>query len=159
MSCLKCGVETPNPKFCSKSCSVSYNNHLKPKRQKQKRFCIECGVETTGRRKYCQNCFESKWRVKYDQRTLESLRTECGSRNSYLTLVRHHSRRCAREAGKLAQCLVCGYSIYVECCHIKAVADFPIEAMLIEVNHLDNLVGLCPNHHKELDLGLLKLSD
>lgn len=30
--CLHCKGKTDNPKFCSRSCSVAYNNALKPKR-------------------------------------------------------------------------------------------------------------------------------
>lgn len=35
MQCLWCGKETKNPKFCSRSCSASYNNHHNPKRIKK----------------------------------------------------------------------------------------------------------------------------
>jgi hypothetical protein len=50
------------------------------------------------------------------------------------------------------------YNIYVECCHIKPVKSFPSDATLKTVNALDNLIGLCANHHIELDLGLLTLA-
>jgi len=35
----------------------------------------------------------------------------------------------------------------VEIAHIKAVSEFGDSATLKEINHIDNLVGLCPNHH------------
>lgn len=46
---------------------------------------------------------------------------------------------------------------HVEIAHIRAVADFSDEDLLSEINHPDNLVGLCPNHHWEYDNGLLNL--
>jgi len=53
--CIYCNSETTNPKFCSSSCSATYNNKLKPKRVKKKRDdCIVCGTEMTqGRKKFC----------------------------------------------------------------------------------------------------------
>ena len=52
-------------------------------------------------------------------------------------------------------CRVCGYDTYVELCHIKAIGSFDKSTMLSTINAVENLNFLCPNHHKELDLGLL----
>jgi predicted restriction endonuclease len=57
------------------------------------------------------------------------------------------------------KCEFCGYPRHVECCHIREIADFPNEATLGEVNAVDNLVLLCPNHHWELDHGFLARID
>jgi len=50
------------------------------------------------------------------------------------------------------KCAICGYTKYIEVCHIipKAIkgSDDPI-----------NLIPLCPNHHKSLDYGLLNRED
>ena len=54
-------------------------------------------------------------------------------------------------------CTVCGYDKHVEVAHIKPVAEFDDSATVKEINSIDNLVGLCPNHHWEYDHGLLKL--
>ena len=43
ITCLSCGNETKNPKFCSKSCSASYNNKKFPKRKPEHK-CIDCGM-------------------------------------------------------------------------------------------------------------------
>lgn len=45
--CLNCNNETTNPSFCSRSCSVSYNNRKCPKRKKTKQYCLNCQKETT----------------------------------------------------------------------------------------------------------------
>jgi|14BtaG_2_1085337.scaffolds.fasta_scaffold00032_46 hypothetical protein len=151
--CLKCQTETKNKKFCSRSCSVSYNNSVKPKRQRTN-YC-KCGVLAPRRRKYCQTCFEKECRRDYANTTLASLRLETGSRNSYHTMVRQHARRVLENDSRLGACEVCGYIKHVEACHMRDVADFDESATLAEVNAPSNLKGLCPNHHWELDHELL----
>jgi sulfur relay (sulfurtransferase) DsrC/TusE family protein len=54
-------------------------------------------------------------------------------------------------------CQVCGYDKFIMICHIRPVADFEDDATLEEINAPNNLVALCPNHHGELDRGLLQL--
>lgn len=53
------------------------------------------------------------------------------------------------------ECAVCGYALHVECCHLIRVGDFPADALVSEINAISNLVLLCPNHHWELDRGVL----
>ena len=52
--CLHCGEETRNPKFCNNSCAASYNNTVKPKRQKQYNVCPTCG-SLHKRKKFCSD--------------------------------------------------------------------------------------------------------
>jgi hypothetical protein len=54
-------------------------------------------------------------------------------------------------------CKVCSYNKHVQVCHIKAINTFPKTALVGEVNAQSNLILLCPNHHWELDHGLLDL--
>ena len=56
-------------------------------------------------------------------------------------------------------CLICGYTFVVEAAHVQAVKDFPVDALVKEVNARANLIPLCPNHHLELDRGKLKMED
>lgn len=39
----------------------------------------------------------------------------------------------------------------------KAVSDFDDSVTIREIDSIDNLIGLCPNHHWEYDNGILKL--
>lgn len=55
------------------------------------------------------------------------------------------------------KCEVCGYSHHVEVAHIRPVSDFSDTASIREINSIDNLIGLCPNHHWEFDNGILDL--
>lgn len=57
--------------------------------------------------------------------------------------------------GLLDRCSVCGYTAHVETCHKKPIQSYPPDARLSTINHPENLIGLCPNHHWEFDKGLL----
>lgn len=54
-------------------------------------------------------------------------------------------------------CSICGYSHHIEVAHIKAVADFDDNTPVSEINSIENLIALCPNHHWEYDNGILTL--
>ena len=54
-------------------------------------------------------------------------------------------------------CKNCSYNKHVDVCHIKEVKDFTNESALEEINHKNNMVGLCKNCHWELDNGMLIL--
>lgn len=51
------------------------------------------------------------------------------------------------------KCHICSYNFHIEICHIKSVSSFPDLSKLYEINHITNLIGLCPNHHTEFDKG------
>ncbi len=154
VKCIQCGTETTNPKFCSRRCSATYHNHHRPKQTKLQRFCTGCGRASVRSSQRCRYCRKNK---DYGAMTLAELKQEAGSRNSYHTAVRQHSNIIARQQGMLTKCSVCDYHHCVECCHIKAVSSFPLSATLAEVNACANLIGLCPNHHWELDHDMLHL--
>jgi hypothetical protein len=54
-NCIKCGIETNSPKFCSRSCSTSYNNSESPKR-KLKNKCVVCDTPIKSPLKRCVLC-------------------------------------------------------------------------------------------------------
>lgn len=49
------------------------------------------------------------------------------------------------------------YDKHIEIAHIKAVADFDDGTLVSEINDINNLIALCPNHHWEYDNRLLEL--
>lgn|GEM_PF-953904 len=152
--CVQCGIDTLNPRFCSRACAATYNNHHMPKRKKDQKFCGRCGRPS---KQKCTTCRICRPLIDHDARTLSELKNVVGSRNSYSTIVHQHGRAIAENAGLLEACAVCGYSTWVDCCHINPVAKFPVTATLGEINDKRNLVGLCKNHHWELDHGFLML--
>lgn len=150
--CLHCLTPTENAKFCSRSCSVSYNNRLSPKR-KPEHFCKSCQIPINRNRKYCNNC---SW-MNVDL-TLEQVidKYKKHHRSSAYALIRTRARRIAEILG-WNQCLICGYKKHIEICHKKAISEFPLPTLISEINSEINLAPLCPNCHWEFDNGLLQL--
>lgn len=73
MKCKNCNKDTDNPKFCSSSCSATYNNKGIRRNGKKSSKCIVCG-DKTGRhaKKFCSkkcqdkhqyNDFIEKWKA------------------------------------------------------------------------------------------------
>lgn len=61
--CTHCSVMLPqdkkNNKFCSRSCSATFNNTATPKRVAKLYKCTECNIEFNGGGKYCSNkCYD-----------------------------------------------------------------------------------------------------
>lgn len=61
--------------------------------------------------------------------------------------IRKNACKVFEESGKEYKCLACGYDTHVEIAHIKAVSEFDGDCYMEEINHIDNLMALCPNHH------------
>jgi hypothetical protein len=78
--------------------------------------------------------------------------------NTARTIITKHARKVYDESGRPRVCFFCGYSRFTEVAHRKAVKDFSMEDLISEINHINNLVALCPNHHKEADNGFLDLT-
>jgi hypothetical protein len=135
-------------RFCSKSCAVTA--YRAPTKKVWR--CKKCGKEIGYRKWVCDLCKVPEFR-KPDATLQDVIHPEYGS-SRYRT-VRFHASLVVSSRVKV--CVVCPYKIHVELCHIKSISDFPLTAKLSEVNSNDNLVYLCPNHHWELDHGLLSL--
>ncbi len=185
--CTKCGKEVTRRQkelsenvFCSSSCSAAYNNTVAPKREKgihyvkgkkvpaldsyerEKTKSCKCGKLILPKSETCVDCRLNSMKEKADadylSKTFRDFKEAANNvSHIYYVLIRTGSRRTAARRGMEKVCKVCGYDIYAELCHINPISSFCDSATMEEINHPDNLVYLCPNHHKELDLGLLKL--
>jgi 5-methylcytosine-specific restriction endonuclease McrA len=71
--------------------------------------------------------------------------------------IRELARLAYKRSDKPKQCVVCGYQLHYEICHVIPISDFSIDTSISVVNALSNLIALCPNHHWELDNGYLTL--
>lgn len=149
MKCLQCNKVTSNPKFCSRSCSASYNNLRTnyPKRVAKLYYCGQCGAKTHYRRKLCQSC-----KPDVGKRTKGELAT--GNANSFgYPQIREHARKQYNLLHPKPKCEICGYTKHVEIHHRKSIRSFDDSCLVLEINSTTNLVGLCPNHHWEADHG------
>jgi hypothetical protein len=153
-NCLNCGKDTSNPKFCSKSCSASYNNKITPKR-KCTRKCSRCDqIVRNYRSSLCEEHFLENKENQYRDKTLGEYRNKLSVKGKHPSWVNAHVRGFARSWLKhLAEmpCCKCGYHLHVELAHIKAVSDFSDDDLLCDVNSEENVIPLCPNCHWEFD--------
>lgn len=152
VKCKKCGKEFRILKstydksenkhfFCSHSCSASYNN-------------------TKRERKRSEIQWVDKEKRKIKERTLGSfidghkyLSTKCNE-------IRKDARRIIEESKREKVCAYCHnheFDDILEVHHIKGILQFDRNATIGEINDEDNLVWLCPNHHKMLEMGLITL--
>lgn len=169
--CLYCGApilcrdnqkpfDVKRKKFCNHSCSASFSN-LNRGREKKGYYCIQCGnligygYEEFGRRKYCDTCNPSykDWsKITYGEaKTLRSYQVN--------SRIRDLARQVFQKEKGYTSCYRCGYNKHIEVCHIHAISDFPDDALISEINSPDNLIGLCPNCHWELDYGDLTIEE
>lgn len=127
----KCGKD--RGLFCSMSCASRFNN---PKKFKEPKF-IEVKIPTT---------------------TLQDLKNNY-NRSQYHAKIRGLSRLTYFRNNKVYECEYCGYDKHIDVCHIIDVKDFPLETLVVVVNDINNLIGLCKNHHWEFDHGYLSLNE
>ncbi len=149
--CQHCGEPTTNNKFCSRSCSVTYHNSVNPKR-KPEHQCAKCGTPITAGRTYCKSC--SPRQRDWSSVTLGDLQDMAKYQVS--ARVRELARKTYRSSDLPKRCVVCGYNKHYEVCHRKAISEFDLSTAISVVNHIDNLIALCPNHHWEMDNGILE---
>ena len=64
VKCLQCNIETTNPRFCSQSCSATYNNIIRGERTAK--TCLFCSKRMSGHQwrvqKYCSQTCSHAWR-------------------------------------------------------------------------------------------------
>lgn len=170
-------------KFCNQSCAAKYNNREYPKRKAVKSGdCKICGTilhykKRPGyhylHRQYCDLCLPSVIgnatrlaAIKQGKNGLPKplyemtkgeLRQHQPTYHAFKVKLDQDSRKVYKRSGQPCICKVCGYSHHVQICHIREIKDFPDTSLISEINSILNLIALCPNHHWELDHGILKL--
>jgi hypothetical protein len=169
--CLNCGsiIEVKNnqkirevrsKRFCNMSCSGTYNG--KRIKKSRIRVCKKCNAEfetkrNNGRR-FCDVCKYKKDGDDFGLKTKGYLFEKRKNWQSARTAIRRHAEKIYGAINKgERKCKACGYEKHTELCHIKPVSKFEDEATLNEINKMDNLIVLCPNHHWEFDNGIIKI--
>lgn len=131
-----------NKKFCNSSCAAIFNNQNRVKivkTQKDKQVKIK-----------------TPFKFLFGLTKLEIF-TKHKNWQSARTSIRKHANHVFDESGKPKMCCYCGYRNHYEVAHIKAVSEFTDDSLIEEINHIDNLMALCPNHHWEFDNNILKI--
>ncbi len=152
-----------NKKFCSSKCSAQTSNKTRSINfiSKQKLyFCEICKGKTSKKNiTICRNCkIKNIQNIILNKTKGELLETiKNGRWDLYRVRVNRQASRSYRKSSSPKFCKICGYNKFFQVAHIKAVSAFDEKATLGEINSLDNLVALCPNHHWEYDNGLITL--
>lgn len=150
--------------FCNRSCSATYNDRVYHRRSpKVIRKCQGCGGDIVGvyrDRHNFRGSYYKPWHPECYKNRTELANSRSISSINDKTLITCMSRNLMKKVyANSFYCWVCSYSTIVEVCHIKAVGSFSPDTSVGVVNAIDNLLLLCPNHHKELDRGMMKVSD
>lgn len=166
-SCLFCNKEirkTPREVkksrnlFCSRSCSAKYYNQF----TKRKYFCEECKVFIEGKKKLCPICKNKKKQIDnltmMEFLTLREAIDKPYQKQYKFNEVRKLAKQYVNKFNIKKECCICGYIKFVDLCHVKSISSFDLSTKLSEINCLENLTYLCPNHHKELDKNKLDLN-
>lgn len=114
--------------------------------------CSDCLMNIQpNKHKRCHSCYLAHIKDTNANTTLKEY--QIGLKKPH-TKLRSLSQKKALKIFPNPTCCICGYSTYVEVCHIKGISEFLDESLVSEINALGNLTFLCPNHHKEFDFKL-----
>lgn len=150
-NCLNCSVTyrsliSENRKFCSHSCSATYNNNARPKKEKiiKKRIriqktiknnkCLNCGKDA--KNKFCAQKCQHEYKRNEIFKKIENGDTSFFHKQYKAYLIYKYGEKCMK----------CGWN------EINAsTGKVPIELEHKDGNsenhNLNNLELLCPNHH------------
>ena len=154
---LKCKNKAQSLKGKCRTITPSHYGTSKHYSQKSTTVCPKCTGSKHRKSTICKNCRDYEIHSHKLELPIKDLFNTDGATRSKYNNIRHWARKTMHESDKKKECTVCGFNVYVEVSHIKPISSFDIETPLKEVNNLDNLCYLCPNHHRMLDKGYLCL--
>lgn len=147
--------------FCNRSCSAVFNNKQRGNKNREYDVCPKCGGKKYHTSELCQKCANKKKRCIGDYNLghyidgKQYLTTKC-------TDIRRDARRVIEESDVEKVCVYCRnheFDEILEVHHIKGILEHDTKTLIKEINSLNNLVWLCPNHHKMLEKGLITLDN
>lgn len=125
-----------------------YNNVMSsPLKDKIRKRCFDLNI----------GCLEKLNKTPVQDQTKGDLFNNRKNWQSARSSIRKGAEKIFNDSDKPKKCLICGYDKHIEIAHIKAVSEFSDETLISEINDINNLMALCPNHHWEYDHGLLKI--
>ena len=183
VKCKECGNEFKIKKyiynknktkhfFCNNSCAAKYNNKKRNRKtngvtwvgENKKRgynICPKCGERKLYTSVLCVRCSnEERSTRKY--RTLGSYVQGKSHSNITCNDIRNDARKIMNNSKREKVCEYCHnheFDDILEVHHIKGIMEFDYNTTIGEINDESNLVWLCPNHHKMLEMGLIKLDN
>lgn len=127
-------------------------------------ICPECGKPKCKTAKLCLDCtnkhkriigtFELGYYIGYGENKSKYLTSKCND-------IRKDAVRVLSESDIPKECCICHnheFDDILEVHHIKQILDFDEHTKISEINSLDNLVWVCPNHHKLIHLNKIEIN-
>ena len=150
-------------KYCNSSCQ---NKHLNPQRRQKTAVCKTCGKTYERYRtpcgvwscsKNCQDCqsLGNGRSIGFMYKTKEQVYQEYNTKYSARNAIASNAQVIYKNKVGSYKCHLCGYDKHVEICHINSVSDHEDSATMLQINHIKNLIALCPNCHWEFDNNML----
>ncbi len=122
---------------------------------KKRKTCVGCSSEfviASRSQRYCSNeCRERCYTLRFSSKTKSSIFCDTRSWQAARSMIQENARNVFFRKSPNSKCHICDYDNHIEVCHIKSVSSFDDEDTMGEINNINNLVGLCPNHHWEFD--------
>ena len=142
-----------NPKICLFCSNIISITNKKISEVKKKKFCNHtCAAKY---RNLTNSPKPSKIKKQKESNLFKITKGELfkNSKNwqSARSTIQRMARKIFNESNKQKKCSKCEYSLHYEVCHIKPVSEFPDHETILEINKIENLIALCPNHHWEHD--------
>lgn len=160
INCIRC--QNPyepiraNQKYCSTSCrNVASVSRW---RQQNMKKCSDCESLILPESTKCRECQTHSTQKK--QMTLLECKQALSIKGKHPSWASANVRLFNRSWNKNllnCPCQVCGYDKHIELAHIKPIHKFADSDLVSVINHPDNILVLCRNHHWEFDSGLLLL--
>lgn len=153
--------------FCSHSCSAKYNNHKRSGKtefytiKEQHNKCPICGNKKSIGAEMCFQCRQQKNGERIKEKTLGEYINGKHYLGHAVSQIRRDARNTIMKSGVEKVCAYCrnhDFDDILEVHHIKSILDFDESTKVGEINDILNLVWLCPNHHKMVEIGKIKLN-
>jgi predicted restriction endonuclease len=149
--CEICGEDIPLKKRYSTG-----NSYYK------RRFCDICLTDLK-RKQLAEKAEKNGYTTYYDKidegLTFKGLKDLFKDKGYYWfrSIISRHARRTIKENNREFKCEICGFDVQVDVCHRKDVAKFKAEDTILDINSINNLVVLCPNHHIMFDKNIISI--
>lgn len=138
MKCIKCGIDTPNKKFCSRSCAASYNNIGVVRNGVIKPSCTYCGNKVTSKNSTTKFC---SIQCHVDYKWIKTVHDIKSNKNVTALVLRKYL------ISTDLKCVECGIT-----------SEYNGKIISLELDHIDgdssnnvlnNVRLLCPNCHSQ----------
>ena len=144
----------------TKNGNEHFNKGVKLKKHPGYNECPICGNLKYYTSKLCSNCQNKQRQQNIKNKTLGYFVEDKKYLSSKCTEIRKDAKRTLIKSNIEKVCAYCKnheYDEILEVHHLKGILEHDLDTTINEINALENLVWLCPNHHAMLEKGLITL--